>query len=199
MQKDKTIGSAMTKFFPHFFSGIITIICLSLLFYKCASHLVTHKPAVIEVKHQKILLLPIRGLDILKSSEYWPDESKHGKLLLDNIQQIWNNLLAEFRRCEKYGLYTMVDSTASSTVLISLEIISSKLKNDTLFIPLKLKILYKSNKMSYTSTIDAYGLCASDTTITVHLQILGAAFADYRRRFPYEKTVSSFYTREVEK
>lgn len=193
MHKEINTGSAVMNFFLRAFSSIITIFYLSLIFYKCASHLATKEPTIIEVKHQKIHLQPIKRLYILESNEYWPDESKHGKILLDYIQQVWKNLLGEFRRCEKYGLYTMVDSTASSTVLISLEIISSELKNDTLYIPLKLKTLYKSDNISYTSKIDAYGLCPSDTIITAQMQILGAAFADYRRRFPYQKVVASFY------
>ena len=177
---------------------ISIIISLFILFYGCASNLATRKPATIEVKHQQICLQPVRGLEKLESSEYWPDSIWQGKFLIENMQQVWKNLLGEFHRCEKYGLYTMVDSTASSTVDIIPEIIFSNIKNDTLFISLGIKTFYKVNKRSNTLTVDAYGLFKQETKEAVTVQALVSAFADYRRRFPYEKVVSAYYSGNTE-
>lgn len=172
---------------------------LAIFFHGCASNLATRKPAVIEVKHQKIHLQSIKGLEKLESSEYWPDSTWQGKFLIENMQQVWKNLLGEFRRCEKYGLYTMVDSTASSTVDIIPEVIYSRIKKDTLFISLGIKTFYQVNKRSNTMTVDAYGLFKQDTKEAVTVRALVSAFADYRRRFPYEKVVSTYYSGNTEK
>ena len=115
------------------------------------------------------------------------------------MQQVWKNLLGEFRRCEKYGLYTMVDSTASSTVDVIPEIIFSKIKNDTLFISLGIKTFYKASKRSNTMTVDAFGLFKSGTEEAVTVKALVSAFADYRRRFPYDNVVSAYYSGNTEK
>lgn len=176
------------------FNKTALTISISIIFYSCASQLATREPASIEVKHQKIHLRPIMRQDKLESCEFWPDSIWQRKFLVENIQQVWKNLLAEFRRCEKYGLYTMVDSIASSTVEVTPEIISSRIEKDTLFIALRIITFYKADKRSNAMTIDAYGLFESDTNEVVTVKELVSAFADYRRRFPYEKVVSSFYS-----
>ena len=178
---------------------IFIIISFFILFFGCASNLATRKPAAVEVKHQQLYLQPLKGLEKLESSEYWPDSIWQGKFLIENMQQLWKNLLGEFRRCEKYGLYTMVDSTASSTVDIIPEIIYSKIKNDTLFISLGIKTFYKAGKKSNTMTVDAFGLFKQEVKEAVTVKALVPAFADYRRRFPYEKVVSAYYSSTTEK
>ena len=185
---------SMTTSYLKYCNIITLLVTVTILFCGCASNLVIREPATIEVKHQKIYLQPIKGQERLESCEFWPDSIWQRKFLVENIQQVWKNLLAEFRRCEKYGLYTMVDSVASSTVEITPEIISSRIQKDTLFIPLRIQIFYKADKRSNAITIDAYGLFESDTSEVKTVNELVSAFADYRRRFPYKKVVASFYS-----
>jgi len=169
-----------------------------LLFSNCASHLTTRGPQAIEVKYQKIYLKPLQGLEKLATADYWPDSIWQGKFLVENMQQVWKGLLAELRRCEKYGLYTVVDSTASSTFEISVEIVSSKIKADTLFIPMKITLYQKTDKRSHFITVAAYGVFRQDTSGTNNLPKLVSAFMDYRHRFPYQKAVSLIYGGDVE-
>lgn len=177
----------------------ILLISLFLLLFSCASNLATKRPAAIEVKHENICLQPIKGLEKLESSEYWPDSIWQGKLLIENMQQMWKNLLGEFRRCEKYGLYTMVDSTASSTVDITPEVIYSRIKKDTLFVSIGIKTYHKESKRSSTMSVDAYGLFKNDVKEAVTIQDLVSVFTDFRRRFPYGKVVSAYYSGSSEK
>lgn len=169
------------------------IFCLS-VFIQCSSHLASRDPDVVEVKHHTIYLQPIKGLQQLELNELWPKNKIQGSFLMENILQIWKHLLSEFRRCEKYGLYTMVDSTVSSTVHITPQIIAMRVKRDTLHIPIKIKTFNTAEKRSTSLTINAYGLCPPDTTDTVSFQRLSIAFADYRRTFPYQEIVSLFYS-----
>jgi hypothetical protein len=88
----------------------------------------------------------------------------------------------------------MVDSSGAPTVVITVKIGSSKIRNDILSIPVKIKTLIKSMKRSYTLSVDAYGIGSRDSTAESNqLYYLGALFADYKRKFPYQKAVSSFY------
>ncbi len=175
------------------------IIINSIIFYfsvfiQCSSHLTSRDPDVIEVKHHTIYLQPIKGLQQLELNELWPKNKIKGSFLTENILQIWKHLLSEFRRCEKYGLYTMVDSTVSSTVHITPQIITMRVRNDTLHIPIKIETFNTAEKISASLTIHAFGLCPSDTSDTVTFQKLSVALADYRRTFPYQETVSHFYS-----
>jgi len=178
----------------HHLSITIIIFFIIFLHLQCANHLATNKPHIIEVKHQSINLQPISGLHRLELHELWPANKTERDFLLEQFDQVWKNLLAEFRRCEKYGLYTIVDSTGSSTVTITPGIVSMKIRNDTLHIPMEIKTYNTSEKRSAAVTIDAFGVCPTDTTSNILLQKLGKAFADYRRRFPYKNIVSLFYT-----
>ena len=177
---------------------IPVLITGALFFVSCTYQLATRGPQAIEVKYQKIYLEPLQGLERLETADFWPDSIWQGKFLVENMQQVWKGLLAELRRCEKYGLYTVVDSTASSTVEISPEIVSAKIKDDTLFIPMKMTIYQKADKRSHVMTVDAYGLISQDTAGTNNLQKLVSGFTDYRYRFPYQKAVSLFYANGAE-
>ena len=176
------------------FNKLVISVSISTIFISCVSQLATREPASIEVKHQKIYLQPIKGLEKLEASEFWPDSIWQRKFLVENIAQVGKNLLAEFRRCEKYGLFTMVDSLASSTVEVTPEIVSSRIEKDSLFLAVRIITFYKADGKRNTMTISAYGLFEPDAAEAVTLKEIVSAFADYRRRFPYEKVVSSFYS-----
>ena len=181
------------------FKKELVLILFAAVFLVCASHLATKSSDVIAVKHQNLYLQPISGLDKLALLEEWPADKNQGTFLLEQFSFLNKNLLAEFRRCEKYGLYTMVDSTGSSTVTVTPELSSPRIRNDTLHLPMILKAYNKSEKRVGTVTISAFGLCPVDSTGTIPLQKLGKALADYRRRFPYKKIVALFYAAENSK
>lgn len=180
---------------------IYVIIFINGIIFNCSLHQIRKNPASTLIRHKSIFLHPIHGLDILKSSNYWVDNNTYENLLIAYIEQVWKNLYAEFRRCEKYGLYHFVENDALSSVTISLNIYATELRNDTLFMTMHLNSYFKSEKARYSWPINAFGLCPakSDTTITADLQVLVAAFSDYRRRFPYEEVVSRFYLPYQEK
>ncbi len=151
----------------------------------------------IPVEHERLYLQPIKGLERLQTSLYWPEDRNVAKVLIDYMETTWKNLLAEFRRCEKYGLYTMVDSTEAPTVFVSVEIINTKFFKDTLQIPLSIKTFHTANRRKHTITQKAYGVSQKDDQKQANsFYHLGAAFADYTRRFPYSEVVAVFYTKK---
>jgi len=174
------------------------VICVTMFLlvniFQCGSRGPTQKSDTIDIKHQNVYLRPLEGIDMVKTSTFWPENRDIEKILLEYMQEMWNNLLVEFRRCEKYGLYKMVDSSGAPTVVITVKIGSSKIRNDTLSMPVTIKTFIKSMKQTYTLSVDAYGIGSQDSTSESNqLYYLGAMFADYKRKFPYQKAVSAFY------
>ena len=172
---------------------LVAMILIS-FFCRCGSGRKVQKPMTIDITHQSVYLKPIMGLDVLRSSSFWPQERSVENVLLDYVRQVWKELLIEFRRCEKYGLYSMIDSTGTPTVIVTVKVVSSRIRNDSLIIPLEIKTVNKSNKKSYTLTVDACGSVKGNSSEKADAAYyLGAVFADYKRNFPYKKVVSSFY------
>ena len=155
----------------------------------------------INVNYQKISLQPFKGWENIISSDYWPHKDKIDDLLIHYIQQVWKSLYTEFRLREKYGFYNMVDSMELNTVEISLKILSSEFRNDTLFIPIKISTYQKAVNKRYSAEINAFGILSgrSDSSVQLSVQDLVAVFDDYKRRFPYEKVVAPYYLHESNK
>lgn len=179
-------------------NNILTLIIFGILFFilsiNCSSHLVNQNSRAIIITHQNLYLAPIEGLDILESNKLWPKNNRLKIFLLNSMEQLYKNLLSEFRRCEKFGLYTMVDSTLSSTITINLTIQTSEQKHDTLFIPIIISTHHIASKKTESHSIESIGICPQDSSMTP-LQMLGSTLADYQRNFPYQKIVKTFYAK----
>jgi len=147
----------------------------------------------IDLKYQRIYLLPITGLEILESASYWPENKNTRKYLKEYIYQTWRTLLAEFRSYEKYGLFTMVDSNVTASIDILVEITSTEFKNDTLYIPVKIKVYSRISKKSNESLLNLYGICKMhyEQTSLKSYYCLGEALTNYQKRFPYKEIVVS--------
>lgn len=184
---------------PEYLFKVLSLIrwFLIISLIQCGSRFAVQKLDTIDIKHQSVYFEPIKGIEILKTGSFWPEDKNIEKVLLDYIMQVWKGILVEFRRCEKYGFYRMVDSTEAPTVVISSKIVSSRIRNDSLIIPVEIKTVFKSDNRTYTLSVDASGVGTVDSTVESNtLYYLGAIFADYRRSFPYKKVVSSFYLQD---
>ncbi|MGD9201838.1 MAG: hypothetical protein PVI26_09760 [Chitinispirillia bacterium] len=167
-------------------------------FIYCGSSMELKKPNTINVNFQKISLQPFKGWEKITSSEYWPNKESVDELLIHYIQQVWKSLYTEFRLCEKYGFYKMVDSTELNTVEISLKILTSEFHNDTLYMPIEMSTHQKTANRMYYAEINAFGILpgSSEPSVKLSIQDLVAVFDDYKRRFPYKKAVAPYYLKE---
>lgn len=185
-------------FYNNRFTDILFFFFISLQSLHCGSSIELKGPVTINVNYQKISLQPLKGWENIISCGYWPKKENMDELLIDYIQQVWKTLYAEFRLCEKYGFYIMVDSTELHTVEISLTILSSEIRNDTLFIPIKISTTQKAMNKKYSGEINGFGILPSpyDSTTQLSMQDLVAVFNDYERRFPYKEVVAPYYIHE---
>jgi hypothetical protein len=114
-------------------------------------------------------------------------------LLAHHFPECQKNLFAEFKRCEKFGLYEMTDNAASATVKISLTICTFSYKNSVLTFPVRIEMRRNTgiDPFSDTLIVSAQYRAASKPKSPFHL--LDYLLADFRRHFPYKSTVALFY------
>ncbi len=148
---------------------------------------------VISLGNEKVYLSPIVDSSSLQSLEGWPKDSQTARLLLSHFDELHDNLIAEFRRCEKFGYYEMVDDSAAATVRIQLVTLPYSFVKDTLTIPVRVEIHHRTGIDTFTRTVRASGIYRPASKPESPLAYVDNLLADYRRYFPYRTLVALFY------
>lgn len=149
--------------------------------------------AVIPVVEERLSLSPLISEATMNDLAYWPTAPEQQKILLENLNIIWQNVLAEFRRCEKLGLYTMVDDNDNPTYRISLTLTSLELKNNTLYMPVRMQAERLRDDKRFIYTLPAKASEKSTLNPQRAFHYYGLLLGEYRRRFPAHDIVSFFY------
>ncbi|MBD3393467.1 MAG: hypothetical protein GF418_15130 [Chitinivibrionales bacterium] len=150
-------------------------------------------PKKISIAHEKVLIAPLAGLETLAGIEGWPRDSARINALLTALDELHQGIRAEFNRCEKYGMYTVVDSMLAPTVIVRPRLSFEHVRNDTLVMPLVLEIDNRAADKKFSVEIQAYGLFDPHNENGPPLHRIGRALASYRREFPYREAVALFY------
>ena len=153
---------------------------------------VSEGTATIPVEHERLYLAPLQNDISLENLRFWPQDPDKQKILLKNFSSIWEKLKREFKRCEKFGLYKMVEDTEHPTVRISVTLISAE-EGDTLFIPVRLEIERLSDRHHSIYTVPANATAAVSKKEKNPFGYMNKLFSNYRRNFPYIQIVSFFY------
>ncbi len=170
------------------------LITFVVLFIFCSPH--RPRPvsdAAIPVAGERLSLSPLISEASLEDMPEWPADPVQQKVLLEKFNEIWKKLLSEFKRCEKYGLYTMVDDKDAPTVRISIVITSARLENDTLYMPVRLQAERLSDDKRYIYTLPVFATLTSKNKTKQPFHYYGHLLSDYSRNFPYTILVSFFY------
>jgi hypothetical protein len=147
----------------------------------------------VSIAAQKVYICPLKDSSMLSSFEGWPKEESSQKLLTSHFDNVYKNLFAEFKRCEKYGFYEMVEDSIKATVNLIFTIKQYNYQKDSLFLPVRIELKHKSGIDTYTNTIIAYGIYKPKSKPKSQFHYLNHLLADYRRNFPYKKIASLFY------
>jgi len=75
----------------------------------CTVHAKTGTAAMVSLANEKVLLSPLVDSSSLQTLSGWPKDSATRSLLLVHFRELHDALVAEFRRCEKYGYFEVVD------------------------------------------------------------------------------------------
>ncbi len=148
--------------------------------------------AAFPVINDRLFLYPVIDSSSIDSMEGWPTDKPLQDLLRRNFRKMDNTLFAEFRRCEKYGLYELTDDSGGSNVRVSFVIGRFRLNKDTLSFPLRMTAWNPANNKDYSLTIDGRGLYRAKSAPKSPFHYLDVILADARRYFPYHKLSGVF-------
>jgi hypothetical protein len=148
----------------------------------------------VSIAHETVFLTLVEWEKTLRSCAGWPAEEELREPLHDEVNRIRAALVDELSRCQKYGLYRVVDSLRAPTVRIELTILSPERRGDTLHLPVEARIRNTAAPWTIARSIDAFGVVDADGSSTMSdSRWLAHALADYRRRFPYRRIVAILY------
>ncbi|MBN1578795.1 MAG: hypothetical protein JW913_19705 [Chitinispirillaceae bacterium] len=154
--------------------------------------------ATIPVADERLCLSPLISEAQVEHLPDWPSDPQQQKILLKTFDEIWERLQAEFRRCQKYGLYTMVDDYDNPTVRISVILTTVQFVKDTLSMPVRLQAERLRDDQRFIYTLPAIAVIQSEKKASQPFHYYGQLFSDYRRRFPYTVLVSFFCRHKIE-
>jgi hypothetical protein len=154
--------------------------------------------AAIPVAGERLSLSPLISEARLEQLPDWPSDPVQQKILFETFDDIWKKLLAEFRRCQKYGQYSMVDDNDDPTVRISITLTTIYFTSDTASMPVRLTAERLRDDQRFIYTLPAIAVVAPAQRAARPFHFYGQLFSDYRRRFPYTVLVSFFYPRPAD-
>ena len=158
----------------------------------------TYVTAAIPVVDERISISPIISEVETSNLPDWPKDPGQQKILLKTFNDIWLRLQAEFRRCQKYGLYTMVDDNDNPTIRISVVITAMDLHNDTLSMPIRLVAERLRDDQRFSYTLPAASGTSFRKRTSQPFHYYGLLLSGYARSFPYGVLVSFFYEHKLE-
>ena len=119
-------------------------------------------------------------------------------IIKSEITTINKSLLSEFRRCAKFGLYTVVDTTLPRDLEVKIVFSTATIISDTLSIPFSVTTTEtKSHRtiiknFHHTALIPKY----EDNPENSIFYSISRALATYRKTFPTENIVRLFYSKK---
>jgi hypothetical protein len=150
--------------------------------------------AVINVENQRIWLSPLVNSSRLEDLLGWPRDSLQKALLCRRFDALHERLLSEFRRCEKYGLYTMVDDSAEATMLVSVKLCGYNRSGDSLAVPVSVHLEIPSQNKTFDYSSNAMAGGAEITPGKNEFHYAADIAAELITSFPFRQIVYRFYS-----
>jgi hypothetical protein len=156
--------------------------------------------AIIPVENERIYIAPLINQTSIEKMEDWPQEQHQQRALLKNFTSIQNQLKSEFRRCEKFGFYTVVEDDQNPTIRVSITLDKLQQTEDSLHIPLNMQVEHIPDAKFLIFTIPTSSSIPENISAKkVSGSKLGLILTEYRRKFPYALIVSFFHTQHPAK
>jgi hypothetical protein len=158
----------------------------------------TYVAAAIPVVDERLSVSPIISEVATQNLPEWPTDPARQQILLQTFNDIWQRLQSEFRRCQKYGLYTMVEDNDNPTIRISVVITAIELHNDTLSMPIRLQAERLRDDTRFIYTLPATAVVPPRKRNRQPFYYYGQLLSRYAHTFPYGVLVSFFYEHKLD-
>ena len=149
---------------------------------------------VIPSVNERIWVAPLIDKCELEQLPGRPRDSVEKSILKRQFDEISVNLLAEFRRCEKFGLYQTVDDSLRATMRVFVTLFPGTLTRDTLTLPVTLHVESKPASKRYDATFYAVAPVPATERETNPFHYAGILQGELCTSFPYRKIVYLFYS-----
>ncbi len=167
------------------------LLLIAVVFCFCSPKRLRFEPAIIPAAYEKLYLAPLISEAQMEQLDGWPYDAPTQQILMNYILGIQESLKEEFLRCEKFGYYKMVEDTESiPTMRISVTLLKADLRNDTLKMPVNMRVERLPDGKEFIYSIAAISTSPKKSNSLSYLESL---LNNYKQRFPYKELVSFFY------
>jgi hypothetical protein len=177
-----------------FLIPLVSVLCAILFFCTPAPHetgesLQKWVPAV----NARIWLAPFINSSNIASIEGWPDDSIQRRIIMSRFGQVESRLLSEMRRCEKYGLYSMVDDSSGASMIMKVTLEPFSREYDTVTIPVKVTIASTSSAALYSYDFKPRVPAYRDMREKNPYHYVGLIMMNFVNNFPYKTIAHLLY------
>jgi hypothetical protein len=155
--------------------------------------------AGVDATNARIWIAPLVNNSDIASIEGWPADSLQRTVLMRHFNKIQVRLLSEMRRCEKYGLYTMVDNQKAATMTVSITLMPFTRSYDTVTIPVRVRVVSSESEavpdFEFKPRCPAFRELKNSNTY----HYVGLILSNYVDDFPYNDIARIFYAAEKKK
>jgi len=149
--------------------------------------------AAFPAANEKIFLSLAIDSSSLEQAPGWPAESALQAPLRSALKKLDSNMFVEFRRCEKYGLYELVDDSLRGSVYVTFVIGRFQVTKDTLAMPIRMTVSKPALTRTLSRTVWGRGVYRAKSPPKSQLHHLHILIADFCRNFPYTQAAEVFY------
>lgn len=141
----------------------------------------------------RIWLAPFVNQSNIASIEGWPKDSLQQAIIMGHFEKIEQRLLSELRRCEKYGLYTMVDDGKGASLTVTVTLMPFSRDHDTVTIPVNVKIISTASAAAYSYDFKPQVPAYREMWDKNPFHYVGLIMMNYVNYFPYKAIAHLFY------
>ena len=150
-------------------------------------------PPAIPTVNEKLWLQPVIDNSGIEGFDFWPRDTAQRAILARHNNDIGRKLLTEFRRCEKFGHYEMVDDSLKSTIRITVTIKPCRMQSDTLNTQVAILAAAPLGGDRWEFVYDIHATAPVTRRKNEPFHYAGLLMVDLSNSFPYQRIVYPFY------
>ena len=174
----------------------LSMLIVALMLSSCASP--GAKPPIhIDARTQKIAVQSLTGLTRSVPDALLPPGQWDRDILQNELDEVRTRLVAELHRGERFGQYSVVDSTEPAGIIIGIDLLDVTVAGDTITFPFEITVTNRILGTTMTQTITSRGICeetppGAGPERTAVLRT-GSALMDNARNFPVATVAAWFH------
>jgi len=169
------------------------ILVSAILDFQC-SH--PYFPDYLDVRFETIAIAPLIDSSNLELAPRWPDNDLHSEILFKILKDIAQDLWVELNKYKQHGRYRVVQYDQFPSITVEIKLESYQVKNDSLSIPMRLKIVSKKARHPLLEKKYDQIVGPDQTSLTDNdYYFWGSMLRQYRKKIPRQEIIQFFVPR----